>query len=225
MFKKKLLRRALPVLLSVEMVCQSAPVMSMAAEGDVAYVVEKAVEESKEEESTTAERSKEEESSSAERSREEESATAERSKEEESSSAEKSTEEESSSAEKSGEEESSSADKCSEEETTTDDENGESDTTVTEDSSQEDTGETQEETTTEEEKDDIVIKPSEYDIYTMPNEPVIELAETDFNKGFQTLFENNAQLVNDMGELEDSWDNREYFTEIYSAIPPSRLDP
>ena len=32
MIKKKLLRRALPVLLSVAMVCQSAPVMSMAAE-------------------------------------------------------------------------------------------------------------------------------------------------------------------------------------------------
>ena len=219
MIKKKLLRRALPVLLSVAMVCQSAPVMSMAAEGDVAYVAEKAVEESKEEESTTAERSKEEESSSAERSREEESATAERSKEEESSSAEKSTEEESSSAEKSGEEESSSADKCSEEETTTDDENGESDTTVTEDSSQEDTGETQEETTTEEEKDDIVIKPSEYDIYTMPNEPVIELAETDFNKGFQTLLENDTQLANNMGELEAQWDNSKYFTEVKNQNP------
>ena len=222
MFKKKLLRRALPVLLSVAMVCQSAPVMSMAAEGDVAYVAEKAVEESKEEESTTVERNKEEESSSAERSREEESTTAEGNKEE-SSSADTIKEEESITAERSSEEENSFADKISEEETTTEDETSESDTTVTEDSSQEDNGETQEETTTEEEtgeeKDSIVIKPSEYDVYTMPNEPVIELAETDFNKGFQTLFENNAQLVNDMGELEDSWDNREYFTEIKNQTP------
>ena len=34
MFKKKLLRRALPVLLSVAMVCQSAPVMSMIGRKD-----------------------------------------------------------------------------------------------------------------------------------------------------------------------------------------------
>ena len=64
MFQKKLFKRALPAILSVAMVFQSAPVTALAAEGNVVQVVEQITEKTNESESEPTKESSEPESES-----------------------------------------------------------------------------------------------------------------------------------------------------------------